>query len=608
MAAYEFTETRHPTAVYYDGTALTARASRASADSSGGWVDEVSSAGRIYVVLSGSDTPYNGVLQVVYTFRFANQAKIFNNVFYEARIDSLPNLSRRVEADFTGLSQIGGGSLSLANTDGFFNGLTDLQWDYGSTVLKMGIDYPAPGGGFTEMAIGTYETLGTWKNGAHDVSTDRFTLDLVETKDRLRNKIPLTVFDETTYPAADPKIYGKPIPLAYGVIYSAPAACINTSSRTFKLASHAIKSIDAVRYNDGNSGSWVEITPSSEDLTNAEFVLPGTWNGTDAVAVDFQGRKRSDGYLMTNGAEIVKDLLDQVGETTSTYDATSFTTAATAIQYGIILTVSAGSPYEVRGQPFLYIDTPTAVIDVISEINRCVNAYLFAAGDGKLYYKIFKPQPSEGLTKYDSGDILQGSFSLALDHTSVYSSILVRYAHRKAEDWAETYQTTDADINTVHAFGSNRVLTLDVNLVNRQDAIYWAQRQLQYRRNPAKTFRFTVPWKGMMLDPGDLVYLTYDEQGHTVDQVVEVLEQIANLEAGTVTVTAGDMHGIDRCGFVVAAAATLPARLGSGTDVWDDTWSDAIKKWAQLNVGYATDANGWADSIDPDSVKGSKVI
>ena len=46
--------------------------------------------------------------------------------------------------------------------------------------------------------------------------------------------------------------------------------------------------------------------------------------------------------------------------------------------------------------------------------------------------------------------------------------------------------------------------------------------------------------------------------------------------------------------------ATLPARFsgltgyGTGALDWNDSWSDTIKVWARQNVGYWTDANGFA--------------
>jgi hypothetical protein len=91
--------------------------------------------------------------------------------------------------------------------------------------------------------------------------------------------------------------------------------------------------------------------------------------------------------------------------------------------------------------------------------------------------------------------------------------------------------------------------------------------------------------------------------------VLEVLEVGINLSTATASLTCGNLRnwGAD-AGFWVDTLA-LPTRFAAETGYstgatsldWNILWSDTIKAWAKQNVGYWTDANGFADSADPDS-------
>ena len=83
----------------------------------------------IVQTLAGNDPRVIGntiTVQITYYF-CTHTAKIFNGIYYQPLLISVPALSLRVEQDFSGIGQVSGGSTVLDNSSGFFDKLTDLN-------------------------------------------------------------------------------------------------------------------------------------------------------------------------------------------------------------------------------------------------------------------------------------------------------------------------------------------------------------------------------------------------------------------------------------------------------------------------------------------------
>src|SRR3972149_3174247 len=116
--------------------------------------------GKLYVHPTGSTSPYTKTLQAIVAFFFATEGRVYNGIYYEPRISSLPTLSIRVEKIFGDPGQIGAGSLTLLNGDGYFDALSGLQRDAGRAILTLGV----AGVNYTES--GTLD--GAWTDTSED--------------------------------------------------------------------------------------------------------------------------------------------------------------------------------------------------------------------------------------------------------------------------------------------------------------------------------------------------------------------------------------------------------------------------------------------------------
>lgn len=274
-------------AVFFAGTPLTYRASIALVDANAGsWYWDGTN---LYVRPLGGYTLFSGAYIANLTYRFASQPKIYNGYYYEPRLKSVPRLSLRIEPRFSGVGQLGGGTISFLNKDGFFDKIRDLQWQAGQCVLKMAIDDPPS----LEMAYTDVADLGYWNIEEWNTSDDEFSLKLVEPKAALETSLPLTFYDRTAYPNIHQDYLGKPIPLAYGKVYGANPALIDPALKKFKVCSHAIKSFDDVRVKQAQKTqrvdtltAWVNEATDTYKTNEANTVESMTFNGTKLTKAD----------------------------------------------------------------------------------------------------------------------------------------------------------------------------------------------------------------------------------------------------------------------------------------------------------------------------------
>lgn len=224
-------------------TLLTERASASDVNSNAGSWFWDRAAGVLWVRPTGGQSIFENTVQAVVKFWFSHpQPKTLDARYYDPRLLTAPNLSRRIEAMFGDVAQIGGGNMTLANVDGFFNTRMNHQWNAGQVVLIVGVD-TAQG----EMAFADYETVATWavEDWGRDDST--FNLRLVEEKSRLKSKLPVELLTREDHPNIEEEQIGRTIPICYGRCFGVEAILVDPGAKRFKVAGHAVQSFVEAR-------------------------------------------------------------------------------------------------------------------------------------------------------------------------------------------------------------------------------------------------------------------------------------------------------------------------------------------------------------------------
>lgn len=578
--AYEVATTLPISSVEENGVALTERSTVGQVHSNAGsWYHD----GTTLYVSSTTDTPHDKSIVAVVTYYFGTREKILNSQYWEPRIVGIPSYSLRIEKEFGGVGQVSSGTLGIANADAFFDSL-GVQWNHGSCVVHYGIDRPNDA-----MAWADYQKIGTWEITTWKIDDGQLSLSLSERTTHLDREIPSARVTIADYPTAPQESIGEAIPLAYGRIYGAKPVVLDEGAKQFKVASHAIRSFNEIRVLIDDV--WTTVQPVTSDISTATFSLGADWEKGRDVSVDLDGKRLANGQLMENPADIVEDILAQIGETN--LNSSAFAAAAEYYRIGV-----DGDGFD-RNRPgiSLFVGEPTEAQKLIEEINQAAQSYLYADGNGQWTYSAFSPQPGDGLSSFNDDEML--SFSRTTKAEKITSLTNVRYAIRIQDEWAQLVQNEDTRNQYNANAGTSVVEDFDSLFWAEDDAEQWSYAYLEQVRGGRVNINISIPWRGFLLSPGDQIRVQYDRNGF--DEVLEVLEVRPNLATSNATLTLGNLRGYaQRSGFWVAGTATLPARFsgltgyGTGGLEWNDFWSETIKTWAKQNVGYWTDSNGFA--------------
>jgi len=399
---------------------------------------------RVYIHLQSGDEPslHRIVLGVVYGV--ANHAGVYGRTYYEGRLKSAPAISKHRDPLFFGRISFDGGSISIDNTDGFFDRIGEDNDVFGNSVRILqgfeGFDYAD----FIRMGQGLIETI--------RVGRDALEVQMVDERKKLSRRAPSRVFDVATYPNIKPGNIGKPIPIAYGVILNAPVLCTNEAETpapanySFKLADctdHEIHAITEVRVNGAAKAT------ASTDLATGTFTLAAAnYSPGDKVTCDFTGYEDDSGDAIKNAADVILDLLET--QLAMDYDAASFDQAEWAIATALAPDIG------------ILIDDPTEVYDILEDICASSLLVFFQHDDGR--YTLRKYTPNRAVVQTFTEDELLEVPTVEYDPSEVLSSTMVGYARDWDEDQHRYLHDTSQEATVFEAYKVYRENTFDTLL------------------------------------------------------------------------------------------------------------------------------------------------
>lgn len=304
-------------------------------------------------------------------------------------------------------------TMILDNADGAISTLLDeYQFSNRSVTVKVGQGSVASD--YETVFIGSV----VFPSG---ISMDEKEVSIDVDDDRMKDQkvLPTNNFFKTTYANVESKSENLAIPLVYGDWRTSagggekvPCFCINTSSKTFKIANHTIKQIEAV-YKNGSA-----ITPSSTDLNNAEFVISDAYDPeTDVITANIQGATHngsSSGTLLETLPDITKDILEtHLSVSSGNIDSAAFTAWGNNIS-------------EVKGRRWIGQETSSNTLIVEALIEGFADMII----DGGKYTPKFRILGTSGLDQYRDYDIIDKSsgskeFSVMRDPQRVTANQIV---------------------------------------------------------------------------------------------------------------------------------------------------------------------------------------
>lgn len=144
---------------------------------------------------------------------------------------------------------------------------------------------------------------------------DEATITVADRRLKDRKILPLNKYTTTDWPHLEPRAVAQPRPIWYGDWRSTvgdglavPATCVNTSTKTFRVADHGVLQVERVLKNAAALNLTTQVT--GLNLTLAQFSLSGvSYDATsDIVSVNGQGIKTAAGTCIQDPAMVLKDL------------------------------------------------------------------------------------------------------------------------------------------------------------------------------------------------------------------------------------------------------------------------------------------------------------
>lgn len=517
---------------------------------------------------------------------------------------SLPSLTNKIDAQFGGITQIGGGSIVLDNTTKFFDSRVKQNWDAGQVRVYMGYD-----------GLASYTLLATFIAANVSADDSTFTINTKDPKILVDVLFPSKIYDNVTYPNIDPAFIGKPIPMAYGKILGVEPATIDTVNGIFKVAQHAIYSFDGVRVLDTTTGLWVTVPFASTNTATGQFTLAvgSSWTAGQSVAVDFTGRLAAGTTgPMLNPADIVKDILTQLGVTTNTSVFNTIRNYYTIGYYPGVLNSDGSQAYAYCRKPSLYLDSQQKALTTIQQIMQDTRSYLSLLPDGSFgmfpftnYQASTLPVITDENTLSMSGVKVDGSgTAYALTQTGMKpTQVQVTYAQYGPEGYQSTVTANSAfNQNTRNIpVGASVPLVIDTTLTDVVDAQYVANAALMDWHVDPYIYTVQVSWLAWGLLAGaQHVHLT--SAIHNWDLVSEILAVKMDLTNFVVTLTLGNLRGYEQSsGFWSNSGDTTP----SGATL---AWPQQGETVAPFETEYRRHQTGhWhgSDDLAVDSTNGA---
>jgi len=505
------------------------------------------SARRVYIHLQSGDEPSLHRITLGVVYGISNHAGVYGGVYYEGRLRSAPSISKSRDPLFFGRIAFDGGTITIDNTDGFFDRIGEDNDVFGNSVRIFqgfeGLDY----GSFARMGTGVIDTI--------RVGRDTLEVQMIDPRAALSRRAPSRVFDAVTYPNIKPGNIGKAIPIAYGALLNVPVLCTNEAESpapanySFKLADctdHGIYAITTVRVNG------VVKATASTDLAAGTFTLAAAnYSPGDDVTCDFTGYKDGSGNAIENAAEVIRDLLDtQLG---IEYGPSSFDQGEWAAAETLAPDIA------------IFEDDPTEVFSLIEDL--CASALLvfFTRDDGR--YSLRKYTPNRAVSQVFSQDELLEMPAVEYDPTEVLSSTMVGYARDWDEDQERYLHDTSQESDVFEKYKVYREKTFDTLLTASAAAQAFSDDILDLSAEVSRRFsaRFKLqPLEREIMDFVDIPILRRDGSGLGVCKA-EILGITKDLLAAEITLD---------CRIVEMYPETIYVQGGYwGEDYWgDELW------------------------------------
>jgi hypothetical protein len=388
------------------------------------------------------------------SYGFATYAVYLDNVYYEPRIDSIPNVSISVDDLYFGIRKYSSGTVVMYNHDGYFDGW-DVDTIFGQECrIKLG-GKKSDG---TVLGYDDYKTLFTGYVQSILTTPTKMTITVGDKKDKIGRTLPVNHFSSTDYPDINDNNEGKPIPLTWGVCKKVPCVCVNEDTTTspvdykFVIADITYRNVNAlsnVYIDNVKESSTPSLTnDSTNDIAYFEISSTGNYSPGQEVSADITGANVLDAL------DQVKDIFDDylsISYTTDNFDTTEW---------------NAESAND-HDQGIAIIEN-TKISEILEKTSNGHLGVFFQKGDGRWTFRTIDDSATKSLT-INLDEIFNEPNSFK-DGKQFLSSATIKFGKRHAPGRWREYTDTTSEQAVFNEFGYYRTQEFETYLSQKADA------------------------------------------------------------------------------------------------------------------------------------------
>jgi len=389
------------------------------------------------------------------------------------------------------------GRVSFIN-DGYWYGvLQNYLWHNAPVAIKIGEK---------DDVYGDYTTIFIGKIRNPTVGDSEASLEVLDDRVGELTEIPTSRYDTGTYPNLETSAEGVVIPILFGYKTNITPIQINSVTFVYKIAGHALQSIDAVYKNDvALVGGGVDYTA---DLPNGEFTLTAD-PGTEIVTCDAKGAKcdYDTGLYTENVADILYYTLNTVlGVAAARIDTPSFDSLKAAKSLRVAE----------------YIDTAMGAMSFIQLLQRTAVFKFTPLLSGKYGVEHYEDTIPAGVPVLRDEDL--SDFLLLYQTDGIYYEVVVRYDRDPStKEWKNvTYQAAKVD----YRYRDRSTLVIESALRIEGEAEGLAEYFSQITDTPYKKVEATVGPVVLDRSPTEKLYITKSVTGDDGTEIAVLTDAV----------------------------------------------------------------------------------
>lgn len=617
-----------PTMNTVEVTSLTQRATVALVDSNPGSFFHDLAAGVLYVSMIDGSAPAAKVIYCGFLLKFGPGRSADGSDYKDGDgdvafpyLEGVPQITKSVGSAFFGVIQGGTGTLALISASGNLDEFVERYvWEQGEVTAYLGAP-SLPWSEFQEYPLGRVQST--------DWTETRFSLSLMDAANDLSIKFPREVFSAadatkkllfyrggvvgsafaTKAPvsieptAATTRLaIGQPKPLGYGRNENVTPVCVAISATAgmWRLTRHPNYAIESVTVGDetvgeGGAGTTFDWYATLDLSSICIFAKTGSLASASPL-VTFSGKMKASGELMTNPADIVRDIVSVEAGLATPFDTD-------------VLDRSRFLCNLYTAQD--YIATESVLSAVLDRYMQSTLSFFYLSNDGEFRFETWAPSVASEVTLDEGfGDFID--IGRSSDGVRLYPTVFVEYALNpsrgsvgggvatgavqpgagtKAASTRGNYLRTSSTRAEGAALILDRTVPFTVQgtvLADESSAFILASRYAKLSQASAKKWRITSRQRAARLDLFSAVGLVKERKptiaGRTPHlMVTKITRDLAQLLFS--------MELVDQ--YVIGAQSFIAP---TGGVAWSTLTTDERR-----SIGCFTDNAGYPDATAPES-------